>query len=154
VLRSWCVLICVLAPLTCASTALADVMALPVPLRTIYPKDELRASDFGTKDYEVNEVVRRNYLTSTSQLGQLVAVHALPAGRPVQLKSVKRMADVRKGEQVVAHYVGGGIAIQGILIPEQDGIVGDVLRAKNPETGVSVLVRVTPDGLLAVEAGP
>ncbi|MBL8791144.1 MAG: flagellar basal body P-ring formation protein FlgA [Rhizobiales bacterium] len=134
-----------------AAPAHAETMSLPVPLRTIYPKDTVNKADFTFKEYEVNEVARRNYVISLSQLEQQVAARALPAGRPVPLRSLKRASDVSKGQQVVARYVSHGIEIQGILVPEQDGVIGDTVRVRNPETGVSLLARVAPDGTLAVE---
>jgi flagellar basal body P-ring formation protein FlgA len=130
----------------------AEVMSLPVPVRTIYPKDVLRSEDFTFKDYEVNDIVRRTYLTSVPKGRQLSALRALPAGKPVNLKSLKPMADVRKGEQVVARYASGGIEILGVLVPEQDGVIGDVLRAKNPDTGVVLLALVSEGGTLVVGA--
>ncbi len=126
-------------------------MSLPVPLRTIYPKDPVKKEDFTFKEYEVNEVAQRTYVISLSQLDQQVAAKALPAGRPIPLRSLKRAADVAKGQQVVARYVSDGIEIQGILVPEQDGVIGDTVRVRNPETGVTLLARVAPDGTLAVE---
>jgi flagellar basal body P-ring formation protein FlgA len=143
---------CLIGQLVASVSALAEVMSLPVPVRTIYPKDVLRLEDFAFKDYEVNDVVRRTYLTSVPKGGQVSALRALPAGKPVHLKSLKRMADVRKGEQVVARYASSGIEILGVLVPEQDGMIGDVLRAKNPETGVVLLALVASDGTLTVGA--
>jgi len=131
--------------------AQAETMSLPVPVRTIYPKDPVNKDDFTFKEYEVNDVARRTYVISLSQLEQQVAARALPAGRPIPLRSLKRAADVTKGQQIVARYVSSGIEIQGILVPEQDGVIGDVVRVRNPETGVSLLARVAPDGTLAVE---
>jgi flagellar basal body P-ring formation protein FlgA len=143
---------CLVGQILTSISAFADVMSLPVPVRTIYPKDVIRAEDFTFKDYEVNEVVRRTYLTSVPKGSQLAALRALPAGKPVHLKALKRMADVRKGEQVVARYASSGIEILGVLVPEQDGLIGDVLRAKNPESGVVLLALVAPDGTLIVGA--
>jgi flagellar basal body P-ring formation protein FlgA len=130
----------------------ADVMSLPVPLHTIYPKTPLRSEDFTFKEFEVNEVAQRTYLISLTQISQQLAGRALPAGRPVLLRALKRMADVRKGEQTTARYVAGGVEIQGVLVPEQDGVAGDILRAKNPETGVMLLAKVAADGTLSVGA--
>lgn len=133
------------------ASACAESMSLPVPLRTIYPKDAVNMEDFTFKEYEVNDIARRNFLISLSQLKHQVAVRVLPAGRPVPLRALKRGADIVKGQQIVARYVSHGIEIQGILVPEQDGVIGDVIRARNPETGVILLSRVAPDGTLTVE---
>lgn len=149
--RRWPLLFLALLCAWPADIAQAETMSLPVPLRTIYPKDPIKKEDFTFKEYEVNEVARRNYVISLSQLEQQVAARAMPAGRPVPLRSLKRAADVTKGQQIIARYVSDGIEIQGILVPEQDGVIGDMLRVRNPETGVTLLARVTPDGTLAVE---
>lgn len=129
----------------------AETLSLPVPLKTIYPKDVVRKEDFTFKEYEVNAVAKRNFVISLTQLEQQVAARALPAGRPIPLKALRRSADIVKGQQAIARYVAQGIEIQGILVPEQDGIAGEVIRAKNPETGVVLLARVGTDGTLAVE---
>lgn len=128
-----------------------ETLSLPVPIKTIYPKSVVRAEDFTFKEYEVNDIAKRNFVVSLSQLEQQTAARSLPAGRPIPLRALKRTADIMKGQQAVARYVSEGIEIQGILVPEQDGLVGEVVKARNPETGVVLFARVASDGTLTVE---
>lgn len=151
--RAWWRACLVVAGVALPVAACAETMSLPVPVRTIYPKDVIRKDDFIFKDYEVNDIARRNFVISLSQLEQQVAVRALPAGKPIPLRALRRAADVSKGQQTVARYIDSGIEIQGILVPEQDGVIGDVIRARNPETGVVLLARIADDGTLSV-GGP
>lgn len=133
-----------------AQLAMAEVMPLPVPVRTIYPNDELQDGDFATKEFIVNESIKRNYLLDTEGVGKSVALRVLPAGKPVMLRAIKRKADARKGQAAIARYAEGGIEIQGFLVPEQDGSAGEVIKVKNPQTGVTLLAKVKADGSLSV----
>lgn len=131
----------------------AEVTSFLVPVRTIYPKEALRSTDFVFKEFEANEVARRTYLSSHGQLESHAASKALPAGRPVLLRTLRRIADVKKGQQVIARYVAEGIEIMGLLVPEQDGVIGEIVRVRNAETGVILAARVAEDGSLVV-TGP
>lgn len=147
---AFCIAAIVFLP-ACWTESRAEVMSLPVPVRTLYPNDELHKEDFTWKQFEVNDIARRNYFTGVDPIIANVALRALPAGRPVPLRAVKRRSDVRKGEQTLAHYEADGIEIQGILVPEQDAVVGQMVQVKNPQTGVLLFARVAMDGTLIVE---
>ena len=99
----------------------------------------------------MNDIARRNYFTGVDTLTANVALRALPAGRPVALRAVKKRSDVRKGEQTLARYEADGIEIQGILVPEHDAVVGQMVQVKNTQTGVVLFARVAMDGTLVVE---
>ena len=135
-----------------AQAASADIMPLPVPVRTIQPAETLQDSDFAAKDFIVNESIKRSYLLTTEGIGKSVALRVLPAGKPVALRFIKRKADARKGQAALARYVSDGIEIQGYLVPEQDGAAGEMIKVKNPQTGVSLLAMVSEDGTLLVGA--
>ncbi len=130
--------------------ALADIVSLPVPVRTILPSETLQESDFSTKDFIVNDSIKRNYLLNTKSIDRTVAIRVLTAGKPVALRFIKRKADARKGQAALARFVSGGIEIQGYLVPEQDGAAGEVIKVKNAQTGVSLLAVVSEDGTLVV----
>lgn len=136
--------------LMCATAASAEVLSLPVPVRTIFPNDQIAASDFVMKEFVVNESIKRNYLLTPNGVERSVAMRVLPAGKPIVLRALRRKADVEKGKGVMARYVSGGVEIQGFLIPEQDGTAGQVIKAKNPQTGVVVPALVHTDGSLLV----
>lgn len=132
--------------------AFADIISLPVPVRAIQPKETLQDSDFSVKDFIVNDSIKRSYLLTTDGIGKSVALRVLPAGKPVALRFIARKADARKGQAVLARYVSEGIEIQGYLVPEQDGAAGEMIKVKNPQTGVSLLALVGEDGTLLVGA--
>jgi len=69
----------------------------------------------------------------------------LPANMPVRIQDLKPQAMVRKGQQVTVSVGGEG---KGFLITvkaeaQQDGLLGEQIRLKNPESGRSLTAVVT-----------
>jgi flagellar basal body P-ring formation protein FlgA len=135
-----------------ANPTRAEVVSLLVPVRMISPKEELGKDDFAWKQFEVNDVAKRNYLASFDQLDNKAAEKSLAAGRPVPIRALGPKLDIRKGETLPARFVADGIEIQGLMTAEIDGFIGDTIRVRNPETGTKLTAKVTPNRTLEVNA--
>ncbi len=90
------------------------------------------------------------FATSRDQLEGKQATRRLVAGKPIALNALQMPMAVQRGAGVPASYTGNGISISTILVALQDGAAGDVITARNPQTGVVVRASVTADGSLTV----
>ncbi len=131
-------------------SAFAETMALPVPARTIFPGQTIFESDFTQKDFEVSNVAKLNFVLSVDQLQHKEASKILPVGRAIPLAALTQANDVRKGKEVVAHFIADGIDIQGVLSPLKDGIAGETIPCRNPSSGLTVDAMVLADGSVSV----
>lgn len=137
-----------LAPLAKAQEA----QLMPVPLRPIYPGETLKQSDFTLKLFNVNTAFRTAYVFEPSQFVRMEAVRTLGVGKPVLLRSIRTVEDVKKGQPTKAVYSSSTIEIQGTLVPLSGGSVGDAIEARNPVSGAVVRAIVSEDGTLLVVA--
>jgi flagella basal body P-ring formation protein FlgA len=71
-------------------------------------------------------------------------VRDLPANTPLKLQDIKASTMVKRGQQVtVAVGEGKGFLITVRAEAQQDGLLGDQIRLKNPESGRSLTAVVT-----------
>lgn len=127
-------------------------MSIPVPVRQLQAGQEIGATDFFSKDFEVTPVAKANFVTDFGQLDRMMATKSLIPGKPVPLSAIETVPAVRKGKITVAHFIADGIDIQGVLIPQQDGGIGDIVSCRNPASGVTVNAQAQSDGSLSVSA--
>ena len=130
--------------------AFAETMALPVPIRTIFPGQVIQDADFTQKDFEVSAVAKLNFVVSLDQIQNKEAGKILPVGKAIPLVALAKANDVRKGKETVAHFVADGIDIQGVLSPLRDGVAGERIPCRNPSSGLIVDALVMADGSLSV----
>jgi flagellar basal body P-ring formation protein FlgA len=147
------VLLIILPIVTWVGSVRAEILSIPVPGRTIGAGAHLVPDMFVWKQFQVGEVARRNYATSLDQLVGRESGRSLAAGRPVALKSVQSSKAVRKGDIVSSYFTADTIRIEAVLQALQDGVAGEVIKAKNPASGLVVDARVSEDGTLVV-GGP
>jgi flagellar basal body P-ring formation protein FlgA len=140
-------LVCTVLP---APTARAELRDMPVPLRNISAGEALRPELFMTKQFSVNAVALRNFASSRDQLAAKQAKRTLVAGKPIALSFVRNSDDIERGNKATAIYEVAGIQIQTILVAQENGSAGDVIDAKNPESGLIVKAMVRADGSLEI----
>jgi flagellar basal body P-ring formation protein FlgA len=136
--------------LTVAPTAQAETMALPVPTRTILPGQLIDEADFSRKNFEVSSVAKLNFVVSLDQMQHKEAARILMAGKPIPISSLTKAKDVHKGQQTIAHFSEDGIDIQGFLSPLNDAAAGQIVRCRNPSSGIMVDALVMENGSLSV----
>jgi flagella basal body P-ring formation protein FlgA len=137
--------------LACSSaSAGADVRALPVPAATIYPNDIITNAFVTERRFRVTERSVAGFATRRSELVGMQARRRLLAGKPVPLAALGMAQIVKRGAIVSAHYDGEGLSILTTLIALQDGAEGDLIDARNSESGVVVRAMVRGDGSLTV----
>jgi flagella basal body P-ring formation protein FlgA len=130
----------------------AEVITMLVPSRNIAANEAISLADFVSKQFEVSPQQKRRYIVESAQVFGKEAARKLWAGKPVLASAVRRKASVRKGQAVSALYSDGGIEISSLLVAEEDGGPGEVIKVKNDATGVVLTARVEEDGTLRVES--
>ena len=133
-----------------ASSAWAETLLMPVPKHNINSGEAFAEADFMQKVFEVSAVAKVNYLISIDELQGMQSTQILMAGKPIAKSSLQKSADVKKGKSTMAVFSDDGIEIQGSLIPLSDGIAGQTLRCKNPQSGLIVEALVLASGNLQV----
>ena len=131
-----------------AEPALAEVRPLPVPVVTLYPGDVLDAQRIGFKDFHLTADTPDRFAMTRAQLEGKTARRTLVAGKPIALAHVAGQRVVRKGVPAHAAWQKGALSIDLMVEPLDDGAAGDLIRARNSETGAELRVLVRADGTL------
>ena len=130
--------------------ARAEILSMPVPVQTIKADSVLTPEMFVLKSFKVNEVAKRNFAVGLEQLLGKQTARSLAAGRPVALKSVQASLAVKKGDAVPAIFASDAIRIEATLVAMEDGVPGDLIKAKNVSSGIVVDARVADNGTLII----
>lgn len=122
-----------------------------VPLEPIYPGQPV------SQDLIVNVVIKRfraseAIVSDRRLLEGKVARLPLHAGRPIPLRSIADPPLVKAGKPTAASYVVGNLKIRAIVVVLQDGIVGELVRARNSDSGKVVAGTVQSDGSILVSS--
>jgi flagellar basal body P-ring formation protein FlgA len=131
-------------------TSASETLLIPVPVRTIYAGEIVNNADLTMKLFSVSETSRKTYATEVDQFSRMEAARVLIAGKPVSLRSLRNMEDVKKGQMVKAVYLNGVIEIQTTLLPLSNGSIGDIIEARNAGSGNTVRAQIASDGSLIV----
>ncbi len=135
------------------SPALAQEALAPSPKAVIYPGDIIRdqmLADIpggGTRDGGGPYVEDRSFV-----LGKTARVTLLP-GHAIPFAGVSNRKLVANGTEVKLVYAEGGLLIVTSGAALQDGSIGDVVRVRNTDSGVTVSGAVQPDGSVKVGGG-
>ena len=139
-----------LAALMAAMPAHADTRALPVPTVTLYPGDAIVPQVIVSKMFTGDAAGWTSYVVSLDQLQDKYARRTLVAGQPIAVGAVKGHDAVQRGVAAPAIYQSEGLTISTMLMPLQSGTAGDLIQARNVESGVVVRALVSADGSLIV----
>ena len=131
-----------------ALPATAEEKLLPVPAVTIYPGDLVSELSLQQKIFSVNANNLGSYVTDFSQIKNKYARRTLVAGKPIALTSIKDREAVQRGKPTHVIYQSDGLLISTMLMPLEAGAAGDIIQARNIESGAIVSVTVQPDGSL------
>ncbi len=106
---------------------------------TVVQPGMFKSSEVNVAAQETRFVIDERELVNTELLRDL------PANTPVKMQDLKASALVKRGQQVTVAVGGEG---KGFLITvkaeaQQDGLLGEQIRLKNPESGRSLTAVVT-----------
>ncbi len=143
--------ILVLAALS--SPAGAEGPGAPTPKAVIYPGDVIRddmladSPEGGVRDGGGPFVEDRALV-----VGKMARLTLLP-GHAIPYEAVSNRKVVANGAEVKLVYAEGGLFIMTEGAALQDGAIGDVVRVRNSDSGVTVSGAVQPDGSVKVGGG-
>jgi flagella basal body P-ring formation protein FlgA len=135
--------------LTLGAPAVAQEMRAPSPKQVIYPGDVI------TQDMliETPLVAQSNggpvALAPEDVVGMAAARTLLP-GLSIQMSALSPPRVVRAGAAVAMIYIDGDLTITASGDALQDGAVGQLVKLRNEDSGVTVTGRVRADGSVLV----
>ncbi len=148
-LRNW------LAPLLAACLALAaraDEMLVPAAKVVIYPGDIV--GDDALEDVALSRAGPGGpFALSRVEVVGKAARRTLLPGRAIPLAAVDNPRVIRNGAEVTMVYIDGALTITTIGAALQDGAVGETVKVRNTDSGVTVQGRVRSDGSVLVSDG-
>jgi len=122
-----------------------------VPTTTIYPGEEISAARI--EELEVtNPNLRGDYARSASEVIGLVAKRTLLPGRTISVSTLRDPYAMTRGSTVRLVFTYGAMVISASGTPLADASVGDVIKARNLDSGVIISGTVMADGTLHVVA--
>ncbi|MGN6550217.1 MAG: flagellar basal body P-ring formation chaperone FlgA [Pararhizobium sp.] len=137
--------------LLAAGAAQAQEPVAVVPTVIIYPGQPLNPSDL--QEVEVtNPNIRSDYVHAIADLRGMVATRTLLPGRVVPKGAVRKPYAVEQGQKVRLVYSDGGLTITAPGMPLENAAVGDLIKVRNIDSGVTISGTVMKDGTVEVAA--
>lgn len=128
---------------TPASSSIQFEAMVLVATANLSSGQSLKSSMFRQEVMQLNQSPAQFY-SEFDGLEFLELVRPIKAGSPIRKQDLKKSTLVRKGEPV-QHVISSvtGLTLSVKLEAAEDGFVGEQIRLKNPESGKTVMGRVT-----------
>ncbi|MGE7370792.1 flagellar basal body P-ring formation chaperone FlgA [Neorhizobium sp. NPDC001467] len=138
-----------------ASPAAADMGAnmgmAVVPTRIIYPGEEIEPGSLNVVEV-TNPNLAGDFARSVDEVTGMITNRTLLPGRTILVSSLRVPYLVKRGASVRLTFGIGNMVISASGSPLQNGSVGDVIRVRNIDSGLSVSGTVMADGTVQVMA--
>lgn len=134
--------------LVLAAPSNAGVVRLPVPNVTLYPGDLLSEDVLSSRRFKSSAAARAPVALEASQVIGKVARRTLLRGKPIALHALREPYLVKKGNPVKVVYVAGGLVITTYATSLKSGALGDLIQARNSDSGKIITGVVGGDGSL------
>ncbi|MFS8180976.1 flagellar basal body P-ring formation chaperone FlgA [Pseudovibrio denitrificans] len=145
-------LCCMPLVITAASAASRrEVVKLPVPAMMIYPGDKIEEGMLREHGFFKKSVAQLSIVSRMQDVVGLEARRTLFPGKPIPKNAVQDPVVVKRGSSVLLVFKEEGLEIRAIVEAQESGAIGANIRARNPDTGLSVLGKVQEDGSLLAE---
>ena len=136
----------------CATVSLAQEALVPTPKAVIYPGDIILDEML----VDVPNVARDGsgpFVDSRSLIVGKAARLTLLPGHAIPFSGVSNRKLVSNGAEVKLVFSEGDLVIMTTGSALQDGSIGDIVRVRNDDSGVTVSGAVQPDGSVQVSGG-
>lgn len=120
-----------------------------VPLEVIYPGQAIDPNLLEEVPV-TNPNVRSDYISSVGDLQNSVARRTLLPGRVIPISAVREAYAVERGTSVDLVFSSGGLVITAAGTPLENAAVGDFIKVRNIESGITVTGTVMADGSVQV----
>lgn len=148
-LRLLAALMAVTAALLAPQLARAGVLTLPVPAVTIYPGDVITQGQLTERRFAARQAPAA-ILDSEAAIVGKVARRTLLPGKPIAANALRDPHAVNLGGTILAVYRSGGLTITSRVQPLRAGSVGEVIEARNPDSGKVITGTVQADGSIRI----
>lgn len=128
-----------------------EVVKIPVPAMMIYPGDKIEAGMLRQHGFFKRSIARLSIIHRAEDVVGLEARRTLFPGKPIPNNAVQDPIVVKRGSSVLLVFRENGLEIRVIVEAQESGSAGANIRARNPDTGLSVLGKVQEDGSLLAE---
>jgi flagella basal body P-ring formation protein FlgA len=135
-----------------AQPARAANIDLPVPRITIYPGDTIAADQLAERAFVAATVVRSSVFDDKQTLIGKVARRTLLPGQPIPINAIRDPYLVNQGKASLVVFETGGLVITMQAVALQNGVAGDVVTLRNPDSGVVIQGTVERDGSVRLGA--
>lgn len=135
-----------------ADLARAEDILLAVPNVTIYPGDVITDSQIDERVFASGTTGKLPVAEERVLVVGKVARRTLLPGKPIPLYGLKDPDVISRGGSVIAMFKSGGLTITSTVTPLRSGQVGDVIEARNIDSGQIIRGVVQADGTLRVGA--
>src|SRR5277367_3116337 len=136
----------------CATPSPAQETLVPTPKAVTYPGDII-LDEMLVDVPNVARDVSGPFVTSRSLIVGKAARLTLLPGHAIPFSGVSNRKLVANGTEVKLIYSEGGLVIMTTGAALQDGSIGDIVRVRNSDSGVTVSGAVQPDGSVRVSGG-
>ena len=134
-----------------APAAYADMGYAVVPKQIIYPGQEIDAAQL--QEVEVtNPNLAGGYASGIDQVSGKVSSRTLLPGRTIQLSALREPYAVKRGAPVRLTFSLGNMTISATGTPLDNAAVGEVIKVRNLDSGVTVSGTVMANGTVQVMA--
>jgi flagellar basal body P-ring formation protein FlgA len=124
---------------------------LPVPKVTIYPGDMIAADALHERMFVARSVARATVVESHEALVGKVARRTLLLNQPIAVNAIRDPFVIAQGKQAFLVFKTDGLTITSGAIALQNGGVGDIVSARNADSGIVVRGIVQSDGSIRVD---
>lgn len=128
----------------------AGYTEIPVPVTMIYAGQEISGAALGLRRVPNRYLATAQVVVDPDQLEGKLARSTLVPGRPIAINQVREPDVINASRPVKIIYRAGGLLITGEAIPLASASVGELIRARNVDTGVIVSGTAQADGTLLV----
>ena len=136
----------------CAIPAAAQDAGLPTPKAVIYPGDLILDPMLADVPGAVRDGPGPFVGSRALIVGKVARLTLLP-GHAIPFAGVANRKLVSNGQEVRLVFSEGGLLIMTTGSAMQDGSIGDIVRVRNSDSGVTVSGSVQADGTVSVGGG-
>ena len=133
--------------------ASAQERTVPAPKQVIYPGDIIRDSMLTDIVVEEGAALDNSVVDNRAALIGKVAKRTLLPGREILDFAITNPRAVANGGHVTLMYRDGGLTIVTSAQALEPGSIGDTIKVRNEDSGLTVSGRIQPDGSVAVSGG-
>jgi flagella basal body P-ring formation protein FlgA len=133
--------------------AKAQESTLPTPSVVIYPGDIIQNDMLTNAPADEVQGVVGTVVETRSELIGKRAIRTLLPGRAILAIAVGNPRAVVNGAEVTLVYSEGDLRIVAVASALQDGGVGDVIKVRNIDSGLTISGTVQADGSVRVSGG-